>query len=1331
MIHPVVCSDKVIVVAENWPCWLGCLLAVNTPVQAAFVTMEMASIFPGYSHWLSKISDFEAMSVVPDEWQDYVILGSGSHEFLRLIMPKLRHHAGPFIFANDMIFTGRRQYDLDRLYRSWTTHDVTLGLDSVVVRHAEFGGVTSAFHVVSFRGVNRSVFTPTAPLPRTLRHVLCDTSSSPLQEIAIPSPLYDPQPRSPIYVDGLMRREGLFDVSRPTDHIACPSVFKASGWGRRGLSTTEMLRAFDISPLMDSMLLPHRRARTLLQRSITPLVVTSICRNLWSTRGGRRGASADQGSANGILPSDTGSMDEDKADCEGNEFIQREDDGTKESSRKEDISQKEDYGGNGGSEEDGRKAACSDGARTSQEQAGLAQERELFKAIKKAHDLAKAVKSDDAEVPKHLWDAAVCRGPPSPEQAKALSILRLFMMRVYRQRLGREIRSYMNYNHGSNWLDKMRNPTMNRNTAEEAEGMRDILWRASENEWFQCPIGSRLLFFRFPRRYRTQALRGVRIMFTDKGPSSRRQQPPLKPDEKQVLRKKVKKFLERKYVAPYQGRISSLIKYFAVPKGIIDGEVQDWRTVFHAGANKLNDVVWVPSFGLPTVNSLLRITDVLSLMEDRDVEEMFLNFQLHSDAMKYTGIDIGPLEFTLDECTSRWVCWNRNLMGFRPSPYNSIRMFLIAEEVIRGDRHDPSNPLQWNCILLNLPGTREYNPSIAWISKRRTDGSLASDFVTFVDDLRLTAQGPERVKELGHTVSTKQAYLGIQDALRKLRAAGGTKRPGAWAGSSVCVEDDKGLVVLTSQEKWDRLKTICRHWLECITRGETMLDFKRLRSDRGFLVYVTQVYPAMKPYLKGFHLSLESWRGGRDAEGWKARASKIKVKPSEEVSQAQAEEEAFLDDGLGKMEDIKEELLRHMLVGGVDSGRTDGPPSGFTEAVPRFREDLEALLHLAQSDEPVMRCVRNKHTITAYYGFGDASSGGFGSTVERPDGLHGRFGIWGSDNEDKSSNYRELCNLVETIEEEAKEGHLKDGELWIFTDNSTAESCFFRGGSTSKTLHELVLRLRKVEMSYSVTLHLVHVAGTRMIAQGTDGLSRGSFLEGVARGEHMLSFVNLAQNALDRHPALLRFLQSWIEPVVGKFKMLSTEEWFQEGHGIIGGEKDHNGVWIPKHAPNGKAYVWTPPPVIADVALEECMKAIHKRTDAYHIFLIPRLYSPLWLRMLYKVSDVVVKIPPGSRYWPSNLHEPLFMGISLPLLTRSPWTLRGTPLLVGLERQLHQVLRSGEEDGRDLLRKLLRTPRQLASMSESMARKLLRLPGTGEVSTEEDSGRGRQPMVHA
>ena len=136
-----------------------------------------------------------------------------------------------------------------------------------------------------------------------------------------------------------------------------------------------------------------------------------------------------------------------------------------------------------------------------------------------------------------------------------------------------------------------------------------------------------------------------------------------------------------------------------------------------------------------------------------------------------------------------------------------------------------------------------------------------------------------------------------------------------------------------------------------------------------------------------------------------------------------------------------------------------------------------------------MRCVQSKRTLTAYYGFGDASSAGFGSTVARPDGLYGRFGIWGKDAGDQSSNYRELCNLVETVEEEALDGYLTGGEFWLFTDNTTAEGCFFRGGSSSKLLHELVLRLRKVKLEYDLTLHVVHVAGTQMIVQGADGLS--------------------------------------------------------------------------------------------------------------------------------------------------------------------------------------------------------------------------------------------------
>jgi len=447
--------------------------------------------------------------------------------------------------------------------------------------------------------------------------------------------------------------------------------------------------------------------------------------------------------------------------------------------------------------------------------------------------------------------------------------------------------------------------------------------------------------------------------------------------------------------------------------------------------------------------------------------------------------------------------------------------------------------------MLNLPGTSNYKPHMAWISKRRADGSLASDYVTFVDDLRLAAEGQKRIAELGHTISTREAYVGIQDALRKLRSAGGTRRPGAWAGAAVYIEDD-GVVVLTSQEKWDRMKIICKHWLELINNGHIELDFKRLRSDRGFMVYVTQAYPGMKPYLKGFHLSLEMWRGGRDKEGWKEPRGRNKEELCDED-----EDEAI--------DEIKLHLLANTICEEEDL-RVDGPESGLTPAAPRFKSDLEAPLELAEGERPQLRYVRSKRSLTAYYGFGDASSGGFGATIQRPGGLYGRYGLWGKDEEAQSSNYRELRNLVDTVEEEAVEGHLKESELWLFTDNSTAEGCFYRGGSSSKLLHELVLRLRKAEMKYGFTLHVVHVAGTRMISQGTDGLSRGILLEGVNRGEDMLSFIDLSRSAIERQPTTLDFVKSWLDPIVGESKLLTPEEWFQEGHGIIGGDKDMNGI---------------------------------------------------------------------------------------------------------------------------------------------------------------------------
>ena len=63
-----------------------------------------------------------------------------------------------------------------------------------------------------------------------------------------------------------------------------------------------------------------------------------------------------------------------------------------------------------------------------------------------------------------------------------------------------------------------------------------------------------------------------------------------------------------------------------------------------------------------------------------------------------------------------------------------------------------------------------------------------------------------------------------------------------------------------------------------------LIDYKKLESIRGFLLYVARSYIHMTPYMKGFHLTLDGWRDDRDAEGWKQGVNQ-KVKENFYLSQ--------------------------------------------------------------------------------------------------------------------------------------------------------------------------------------------------------------------------------------------------------------------------------------------------------------------------------------------------------------------------------------------------------------------------------------------------------------
>jgi hypothetical protein len=183
---------------------------------------------------------------------------------------------------------------------------------------------------------------------------------------------------------------------------------------------------------------------------------------------------------------------------------------------------------------------------------------------------------------------------------------------------------------------------------------------------------------------------------------------------------------------------------------------------------------------------------------------------------------------------------------------------------------------------------------------------------------------------------------------------------------------------------------------------------------------------------------------------------------------------------------------------------------------------------------------------TVVYSFVDASGRGFGSTFQVGNKVFFQYGQWPERiSETMSSNWRELANLVESLESEVRNRALSDCEIFLFTDNTTAEAAYWKGTSKSERLFDLVLHVCLLEINHDLITHVIHVAGTRMQAQGTDGISRGDKSMGVMRGIPMEEFVPLHKSAFERSPNL----QAWLTTATKLLKpvFLSPKDWFLQG----------------------------------------------------------------------------------------------------------------------------------------------------------------------------------------
>ncbi len=116
------------------------------------------------------------------------------------------------------------------------------------------------------------------------------------------------------------------------------------------------------------------------------------------------------------------------------------------------------------------------------------------------------------------------------------------------------------------------------------------------------------------------------------------------------------------------------------------------------------------------------------------------------------------------------------------------------------------------------------------------------------------------------------------------------------------------------------------------------LSHKELMSDRGFLVYVTRTYPTMIPYLKRFHLTIEMWRGGRNAEGWKVRAENS-VGSNTSLGSLNITKAGGRGRVLSSLDQVEDEDVAdaaHRILIKTGNGHLYAPGDGLTTPVPRF-----------------------------------------------------------------------------------------------------------------------------------------------------------------------------------------------------------------------------------------------------------------------------------------------------------------------------------------------------------------------------------------------------------
>ena len=729
--------------------------------------------------------------------------------------------------------------------------------------------------------------------------------------------------------------------------------------------------------------------------------------------------------------------------------------------------------------------------------------------------------------------------------------------------------------------------------------------------------------------------------------------------------------------------VNLCVPRFAIEKVRSNGVVVDIRVVWDSKSNGHNATLWAPGFMLDDAGDLIELVvkwltvPISQYMEegsppqdytllgsifikskqgDVDVGGMFHNFRAH--AKEQANLGVRWIETRNDGEPERHEFLRFNVLHFggKCSPYLASQSQGRILEECMGDRHDVTNRWQWHRVQLNMPCSRDYDPSLPRVMLLRTDGELATRHTTYVDDIHPVgrdAPDPDDVGD-GRGEQTKLACKqlksrmnsrGNQASDRKYRPPSLT--PGAWNGMIIQTDNPFPLMT-TTQSKWSRLKSGL-DWIWNLSRDADVIDTAELRRIVGLAVNVTEVYSDCRSYLKGIFNALESWRWDRDLDGW--RLQQVMEEAAELESNDASRAVAGSDYPLETK--VTGEMLMH----------------------------VEALRVLFSEAVPVAIPIRPTDVEKVRYVIGDASAEGFGAGTQYPDLVfEGRDGLWRTVFAEGGSNLREAQNLANHLLADIRAGKHDGCEVWCFTDNAVWSFVWTKGLSSAKHLFRLVLDLRIVAREHEVYLRTCHISGKRMIAAGMDGWSRGNHDAGLSLGYDIRNYVPLYLSAWEVAGQTLEpWFKSWMDEDYSS--PLDPVGWFEEGH-------------------QAGVHIWSPPPAAALIALRSLARSRQKRPyTTSHIVIIPRLlYQEEWRARFEKEVDLWFVFHHGT-IWPHFTLEPLMFGIRFPLFRSYPWELKqDRDRMVELGRTLSKVSQTCNVQLGHHLRELWRNPRTFSTM---------------------------------